>query len=76
MWAGTRRLLQRGVARAGQASLRGLSNDDRLILSTSPYPSVADLVDDCVVATLDDVDGPGRGAGVEPRGLRRPPSSA
>ena len=54
MWAGTRRLLQRGLGRAGQAALRGLTNDDRLILGTSPYPRVADLVDDCVVATLDD----------------------
>ncbi len=54
MWAGLRRLLRLRTGRVGSSALRSLGNDDRLVLSTSPYPSVADLVNDCVLAALDE----------------------
>ena len=54
MWAGIRRLLWRRIPLSRKAVQHRLTNDVRLMLSHSPYPTVADLVDDCVMATLDE----------------------
>jgi ATP-dependent helicase HrpA len=55
---GVRRLLQLGVPSPAKRLLDRLDNTAKLGLAGSPYPSVAALVDDCVLAVLGDlVDG-------------------
>jgi ATP-dependent helicase HrpA len=49
---GVTRLLALGLPRADRAVLDGLSNADKLGLAGSPYPSVAELLEDCRHAVL------------------------
>ncbi|GAA2527865.1 ATP-dependent RNA helicase HrpA [Pilimelia columellifera] len=53
MWAGTRRLLALTVPPPLKSIQGRLSNEERLALSRSPYPSVPALLADCVTAALD-----------------------
>ena len=58
---GLRRLLVLRLPSPGKAVFDALSNAERLGLAASPYPSVGDLLDDCVAAAVDalvDRDGP------------------
>ena len=50
---GLRRLLLLGLPSPAKAIGDGLGNTDKLRLAGSPYPSVADLLDDCVAAAVD-----------------------
>ena len=50
---GLRRLLLLGLPSPAKAIADGLGNADKLRLAGSPYPSVADLLDDCVAAAVD-----------------------
>jgi ATP-dependent helicase HrpA len=50
---GLRRLLVLTLPSPAKAISDGLSNADKLGLAGSPYPSVVDLLDDCVVAAVD-----------------------
>ena len=50
---GLRRLLLLGLPSPSRAIADGLGNADKLRLAASPYPSVADLLDDCVAAAVD-----------------------
>ncbi len=50
---GLRRLLLRGLSSPVKAVADGLSNADKLALAGSPYPSVPDLLGDCVAAAVD-----------------------
>jgi len=54
-WAGTRRLLRLTIPLSRKSALLQLTNDARLSLSRGPYPSLADLYDDCVMSALDDL---------------------
>jgi len=55
---GVRRLLQLAVPSPARRLLDGLDNAAKLGLAASPYPNVAALVDDCVLAVFGDlVDG-------------------
>ena len=53
MWAGTRRLLQLTAPQGNRAVRRRLLDDAKLALASSPYPTVADLADDCTLAALE-----------------------
>jgi ATP-dependent helicase HrpA len=53
MWAGTRRLLRLTVPLSLKNVQSHLSNGTRLALGWSPYPTVADLLEDCVASALD-----------------------
>jgi ATP-dependent helicase HrpA len=53
MRAGVRRLLLLTVPSPLKAVVRALSNDVKLALGASPYPSVPELLDDCVAAAID-----------------------
>ncbi|HEY5155118.1 MAG TPA: ATP-dependent RNA helicase HrpA, partial [Acidimicrobiales bacterium] len=53
MWDGTRRLLRLTVPLSRKGLVGGLTNDDRLALATSPYPSAVALIEDVIVAALD-----------------------
>ena len=53
MWAGTRRLLRLTVPLSLKQVQAQLSNGTRLALGWSPYPAVADLLEDCVACALD-----------------------
>jgi ATP-dependent helicase HrpA len=57
MWAGTRRLLLLTLPSPAKAAERRLSNDTQLALARSPYGKVADLFDDCVVCSVDQLLG-------------------
>jgi ATP-dependent helicase HrpA len=57
MWEGNRRLLRLAVTVSRKAVLAQLTNDSRLALGWSPYPTVADLVDDALLAALDELIG-------------------
>jgi len=50
---GLRRLLMLDVPSPAKAILDGLSNTEKLTLTGSPYPSVHDLLEDCVAAAVD-----------------------
>jgi ATP-dependent helicase HrpA len=50
---GLRRLLLLGLPSPAKAVAEGLGNADKLRLAASTYPSVADLLDDCVAAAVD-----------------------
>ena len=52
---GLRRLLMLAVPSPARAIADGLSNAEKLSLAGSPYPSVADLLEDCVAAAVDDL---------------------
>jgi len=52
---GLRRLLALAVPSPARTLADGLTNHDKLGLAGSPYPSVAALLDDCVVAALDEL---------------------
>ncbi|MGA9749254.1 MAG: ATP-dependent RNA helicase HrpA [Nocardioides sp.] len=52
---GLRRLLMLAVPSPARDIAAGLTNTDKLGLAGSPYPSVADLLDDCVAAAVDDL---------------------
>ncbi len=52
---GLRRLLMLAVPSPARDIAAGLTNSDKLGLAGSPYPSVADLLDDCVAAAVDDL---------------------
>jgi len=52
---GLRRLLALSIPSPAKAMADGLTNHDKLGLAGSPYPSVAVLLDDCVVAALDEL---------------------
>ena len=49
----------------------GWDNRRKLALAGSPYPSVAELLDDCVLAAVELLDGPARRSGVGRGGVRR-----
>lgn len=49
---GVRRLLQLAAPSPAKAILDGLTNAEKLGLAGSPYPTVAELIDDCVAAVL------------------------
>ena len=49
---GVRRLLQLGTPSPVKTIVGGFGNTEKLALAGSPYPSVADLLDDCVAAVL------------------------
>jgi ATP-dependent helicase HrpA len=55
MWAGIRRLLRLTIPLSMKAVQGGLTNETRLALGLSPYPSAADLLDDCVSCALDEL---------------------
>ncbi len=55
MWAGVRRLLRLTIPLSLKAVQGGLTNEIRLALGWSPYPSPADLLDDCVSCALDEL---------------------
>ncbi|MGZ4718452.1 MAG: ATP-dependent RNA helicase HrpA, partial [Acidimicrobiales bacterium] len=55
MWAGVRRLLRLTIPLSLKAVQAGLTNETRLALGWSPYPSAADLLDDCVSCALDEL---------------------
>jgi ATP-dependent helicase HrpA len=55
MRRGLRRLLMLQMPSPARAIASGLSNPDKLALAGSPYPSVPDLLDDCVAAAVDEV---------------------
>src|SRR3954470_17486271 len=50
---GLRRLLMLTIPSPTKAVADGLSNADRLGLAGSPYPTIDDLLDDCVAAAVD-----------------------
>ena len=52
---GVRRLLALHVPSPAKRIADGFSNADKLTLAGSPYPSVAVLLDDCVLAAVDDL---------------------
>jgi ATP-dependent helicase HrpA len=52
---GLRRLLMLAIPSPARAIAEGLSNAEKLSLAGSPYPSVADLLEDCVAAGVDDL---------------------
>ena len=49
---GVRRLLQLGTPSPAKAILDSFGNTEKLALAGSPYPTVAELLDDCVAAVL------------------------
>ncbi len=53
MWTATRRLLLLGVPSPAKALQRLLPNDTKLALARSPYGSAAELLDDCIIAAVD-----------------------
>jgi ATP-dependent helicase HrpA len=55
MWAGVRRLLRLTIPLSLRGVQGGLSNDTRLALGFSPYPSATDLLEDCVSCALDEL---------------------
>ncbi|HJR37406.1 MAG TPA: ATP-dependent RNA helicase HrpA [Nocardioidaceae bacterium] len=50
---GTRRLLMLAIPSPAKRITDGLDNAEKLTLAGSPYPSVQDLLDDCVAAAVD-----------------------
>jgi ATP-dependent helicase HrpA len=52
---GVRRLLMLAIASPAKAITDGLSNTEKLTLAGSPYPSIQDLLEDCVAAAVDDL---------------------
>ncbi len=52
---GLRRLLMLAVPSPARGIADALSNAEKLSLAGSPYPSVADLLEDCVAAAVDDL---------------------
>ncbi len=52
---GLRRLLMLTIASPARKIADGLSNAEKLSLAGSPYPSVTDLLEDCVAAAVDDL---------------------
>ena len=50
---GIRRLLMRVIPSPAKSVAGTLTNAEKLILAVSPYPSVADLLEDCVAAAVD-----------------------
>ncbi len=66
MWEGTRRLLVLAVPSPTDSLQRVLPNATKLALATSPEPTVIDLLDECVLAVLDELlaanGGPARDA--------------
>ncbi|QNN52428.1 ATP-dependent RNA helicase HrpA [Nocardioides mesophilus] len=52
---GLRRLLMLAVPSPARSIADALSNTEKLSLAGSPYPSVADLLEDCVAAAVDDL---------------------
>ena len=55
MWAGVRRLLRLTVPLSLKGVQGGMTNETRLALGWSPYPSAADLLEDCVACALDEL---------------------
>jgi len=55
MWAGVRRLLRLAIPLSQAAVQGGLTNETRLALGWSPYPSATDLLEDCVLGALDEL---------------------
>ena len=53
MWQGTRRLLRLTVGFSLRSALAELTNEGRLALGLSPYPSVTALLEDAVTCALD-----------------------
>ncbi len=53
MRAGTRRLLMLTVPSPARQVIRGLDNRAKLALGRNPYGGVGDLLDDCVLASVD-----------------------
>jgi ATP-dependent helicase HrpA len=54
-WDGVRRLLALTLPRSRRGVQQRLDNAQRLALGHSPYPSAAALIDDCVLASLDEL---------------------
>ncbi|HET7691048.1 MAG TPA: ATP-dependent RNA helicase HrpA [Nocardioidaceae bacterium] len=52
---GVRRLVSLAVASPAKRIADGFSNADKLTLAGSPYPSVGELLDDCVLAAIDEL---------------------
>ena len=55
MRLGTRRLLMLQVPSPARRIADGLGNAEKLTLAGSPYPSVTDLLEDCVAAAVDEL---------------------
>jgi ATP-dependent helicase HrpA len=55
LWAGTRRLLLLTVGSPVAAVQRKLRNEDRLALAAAPYATVAEVLDDCATAAVDEL---------------------
>ncbi|MDQ3945987.1 MAG: ATP-dependent RNA helicase HrpA, partial [Actinomycetota bacterium] len=53
MWAGTRRLLLLTVASPARTVARLLPDDTKLVLARSPYGNTGELLDDCIIAAVD-----------------------
>ena len=71
MWDGTRRLLRLTVPLSLNGIVGGLTNADRLALTTGPYASAAGLIDDAVVAALDELMGDAGGPAWDATGFDR-----
>jgi ATP-dependent helicase HrpA len=69
MWRGLRRLLLLSLPSPVKAVASGLGNAAKLTLATSPHGSVAELLDDCVVAAIDDLMRSGGGLVWDPTGF-------
>ncbi len=55
MWSGVRRLLRLTVPLSLKGVQGAMTNETRLALGWSPYPSAADLLEDCVACALDEL---------------------
>jgi ATP-dependent helicase HrpA len=55
MRQGLRRLLMLAVPSPARPIANGLTNPEKLTLAASPYPSVPDLLEDCVAAAVDQI---------------------
>jgi ATP-dependent helicase HrpA len=53
MWAGTRRLLLLNLPSPTGSVKRQLANDTKLALARNPYPTLAELFEDCVACAVD-----------------------
>jgi ATP-dependent helicase HrpA len=55
MWEGNRRLLRLAIPFSRKSALAQLTNDSRLALGWSPYPTVSGLIDDAVECAIDEL---------------------
>jgi len=55
MWEGNRRLLRLAIPFSRKSALAQLTNESRLALGWSPYPTVSGLIDDAVECAIDEL---------------------